>query len=206
MSPHNDLLFDGPEDGATIILAHGAGVPMDHAFMSHFAEALGARNFRVARFEFPYMWQRRQDGKRRPPNKPEVLLETWRLVDSHIGASPLIVGGKSMGGRFASMLAGELGARACLCLGYPFHPPGKPENLRTQHLEKIHTPTLILQGSRDTMGNRETVEALELPPSIRVHWAEDGDHDLKPRQASGRNHKQNLDEAVEAIASFIEEL
>ncbi len=107
-----------------------------------------------------------------------------------------------MGGRIASMLADELGARACLCLGYPFHPPGKPEKLRTAHLETIKTPTLILQGSRDPMGSREAVAAMELSPAIRIHWAEDGNHDLTPRKASGHTQDGNWQAAVAAIADF----
>jgi predicted alpha/beta-hydrolase family hydrolase len=206
MTQRGDMIFDGPDDGATIILAHGAGAPMDHPFMTYHAEALGQAGFRVVRFEFPYMWQRRIDGKKRPPNKGEVLAETWRQVDSRVGASPVIIGGKSMGGRFASMLADELGARACLCLGYPFHPPGKPENLRTAHLETLRTPTLILQGSRDPMGTREAVEQITLSPAVQIHWAEDGNHDLAPRKMSGRTTEQNWQEATQAIVDFIEAL
>ncbi len=206
MTNRGDLIFDGPDDGTTIILAHGAGIPMDHPFMNFQAEGLSNEGFRVARFEFPYMWQRRLDGKKRPPNRPDVLAETWRQVDSRIGAAPVIVGGKSMGGRFASMLADELGARACICLGYPFHAPGKEDQLRTAHFEAIKTPTLIVQGTRDPMGNRAKVEPLQLSENIKIHWVEDGNHDFVPTKKSGRTTEQNWNEAIQATVAFIEGL
>jgi predicted alpha/beta-hydrolase family hydrolase len=93
-----------------------------------------------------------------------------------------------------------------LCLGYPFHPPGKPENLQTAHLETLQTPTLILQGSRDPMGTKEAVEQYALSPAVKIHWAEDGNHDLAPRKMSGRTTEQNWQEATQAIVDFIEAL
>src|SRR5438094_291285 len=101
-----DFLFNGPVGAAwTIVLAHGAGAAMDTPFMQFFAGGLASRGFRVARFEFPYMGQRRISGKRGPPDREPVLLETWRQVIQALGAEGLIIGGKSMGGRMASMVA-----------------------------------------------------------------------------------------------------
>jgi predicted alpha/beta-hydrolase family hydrolase len=88
-------------------------------------------------------------------------------------------------------------------LGYPFHPPGKPQRLRVAHLENLRTPALVVQGTRDALGSREEVTGYRLSPSIRVHWIEDGDHSLKPRARSGRSERQNLDEGVDAVAQFI---
>jgi hypothetical protein len=212
--PLPDLLIDGPKDApVTIALAHGAGAPMDSAFMQAFAEGLAARGLRCVRFEFPYMAERRVDGKKRPPNRAPALLDCWRAVIERLGAENLIIGGKSMGGRMASMIARTLeeeGApvRGLICLGYPFHPPGKPEKAaeRLAHLTDIRTPTLILQGTRDTFGGRDQVLALPLAKAVRVMWLEDGDHGFKPRKASGRTEAQNWAEAIDAMDAFARSL
>lgn len=206
--PH--LLIDGPDTApVTVALAHGAGAAMDSAFMQAFAEGLAARGLKCVRFEFPYMAERRVDGRKRPPNRAPVLIETWRAVIAHLGTERLVIGGKSMGGRIASMVARELeneGAplKGLVCLGYPFHPPGKPEKAaaRLEHLLDIRTPTLVLQGTRDTFGGRDEVPNMALSPAVRVHWLEDGDHGFKPRKASGRSEAQNWDEALDAMDAF----
>jgi predicted alpha/beta-hydrolase family hydrolase len=198
------LRFDGPDRStATIVLAHGAGGPMDSPFLERVAGGLAAHGFRIVRFEFPYMAARRE-GRRPPPDREPVLLGHWRAVLGMLkGARPPVIGGKSLGGRMASLLADEVSAGGLVCLGYPFHPPGKPERLRVAHLEKLGTPTLVVQGTRDALGSREEVGGYRLSPSIRVHWIEDGDHSFRPRARSGRTERQNLDEAVEAVAAFV---
>ncbi|MFA9461045.1 alpha/beta family hydrolase [Thiohalorhabdus methylotrophus] len=202
-----DYLFNGPEDAAlTIALAHGAGAPMDSPFMEEVAEALAARSWRVARFEFPYMVRRREDGKKRPPDRQPVLLDTWRAVIADLGPQGLVIGGKSMGGRMASLVAEESGVPGLVCLGYPFHPPGKPDRLRIDHLRELATPALIVQGTRDPFGNAEEVAGYPLSPTMRLHWAEDGNHDLAPRKRSGRSAEQNLAESVSAMDGFLQEL
>ena len=145
------FLFDGDEKaGLTIALAHGAGAPMDSPFMNEMSGALAAGGLRVARFEFPYMAKRRVDGKKRGPDRAAVLLPFLGEVVRQLGGPEnLILGGKSMGGRMASMVADDLGVAGLVCLGYPFHPPGKPENLRTEHLASLVTPALICHGTRD---------------------------------------------------------
>ena len=117
-----DYLVDGPGKARlTLALAHGAGAGMDSPFMVHFAERIAAAaEVRVARFEFPYMARRRAEGGRRPPDRQPVLLDAWRRVAAELGAANLVVGGKSMGGRMASLIADETGARGLVCLGYPF--------------------------------------------------------------------------------------
>jgi len=200
-----DFLLDGPARATRIVvLAHGAGAPMDTPFMTAMAEGLAGEGFRVARFEFPYMAERRNSGRRKPPDREPVLLESWRAAIAALGEPDrLVIGGKSMGGRMASLIADESGVAGLLCLGYPFHPPGKPEKLRTAHLEKLKTPALIVQGTRDPFGTRDDVAGYKLAKTIRLHWAEDGDHDLKPRKASGRTHAEALAEAVAAARQFI---
>ena len=191
---------------ATLILAHGAGAPMDSVWMSEMAERLAARGVSVLRFEFPYMAQRRLDGGKRPPNQQVKLLECWSEVYEEVRrhvAGPLAIGGKSMGGRMASLLADALHADGLVCLGYPFYAVGKPEKPRVAHLADLKTPTLIVQGERDALGNRETVEAYTLSPRIDVMWLVAGDHDLKPLKASGFTHEQHLDAAADHIASWL---
>jgi hypothetical protein len=178
---------------------------MDSPFMITFAEGLGAAGFRVARFEFSYMQRRRAEGTRRPPDRAPVLLETWNAVIAELGGGDaLVIGGKSMGGRMASMIADQAAVRGLVCIGYPFHAPGKtasPERLG--HMATLKTPTLIVQGSRDALGAREDVEGYALSPAIRIHWSEDGDHSLKPRVVSGRTEAQNIGEGVEAVVGFL---
>ena len=175
-------LTDGPENAKHVFLfAHGAGAPMDHAWMNAVAEGMGAQGIRVVRFEFPYMAARRAGGKKGgAPDRPPVLLDTWRrVIEEHGGGGKVCIGGKSMGGRMASMVADEMGVRGLICFGYPFHPPGKPDQLRIAHLEHLSTPALILQGTRDPFGTREDVAAYPLSKSIRIEWIERGDHSLK---------------------------
>lgn len=200
-----DFLIDGQNSAArTVVLAHGAGAPMDAPWMTDVAQGLAGHGLRVVRFEFPYMAQRRDTCKRRGPDRPPVLLETWRAVIEELGApGELIIGGKSMGGRIATMVADTAGVAGLLCFSYPFHPAGRPEKTRTAHLATLETPSLILQGTRDPLGNADDVAGYDLSPAINLHWLEDGDHDLKPRKASGRTHAQNLAEAVDAAAAFV---
>ena len=205
-----NILFDGPEEKIakqTLILAHGAGAPMDSDFMNCFATGLAERDVQVARFEFPYMADRRVTGIKRPPGNQAILLETWREVLSQIGKNPVNIGGKSMGGRMATLLASAEDAppiRRLICLGYPFHPLGKPEILRTDHLSSLSVPTLIVQGDRDAMGNRDEVEGYNLSPTIQLHWCSDGNHDLTPRKNLGFTKEGNWVAAMNAIAKFLE--
>ena len=201
-----ELLFDGPDDAAlTVVLAHGAGAPMNTLFLNEVARGLATDGFRVARFEFPYMRARRQTGKRGgAPDREPILRNSWKeVVDKLGGGKRLVIGGKSMGGRIASMVADEVGARGLVCLGYPFHPPGRPEKLRTAHLETLTTPALIVQGTRDAFGTQEDVAGYRLSPAIRVVWLEDGDHSWKPRASSGRTEAQNMAEALTAMRTFL---
>ncbi len=204
-----DFLFDGPEDARfTLLLAHGAGAPMDSASMNATAKALAAANLRVARFEFGYMAARRT-GTRRPPPKAETVIPEFVAAVDDLGPTPgpLLIGGKSMGGRVASMAADALfdaGRIAGLvCLGYPFHPPEKPTQLRTAHLKGLRTPTLIVQGTRDEFGIPPEVETYDLSPQIELLWLEDGDHDLKPRKAiSGFTTAQHLKTLADRVHAF----
>jgi predicted alpha/beta-hydrolase family hydrolase len=203
------FLFDGPNKADfMILLAHGAGAAMDSAAMTMASSALAKEGFRVARFEFGYMAARRSSETRKPPPKAELLKDEFRAAISELKTkTKLIIGGKSMGGRVASMIADEERAAGrvsgLFCLGYPFHPPGKPESLRTAHLEKLETPALICQGTRDIFGSKDEVSAHTLSKSIKIRWLEDGDHDLKPRKAvSGFSHADHMKSMAEAVADW----
>ncbi|KAB1086339.1 alpha/beta hydrolase [Neorhizobium galegae] len=207
------FLIEGPQDARlTILLAHGAGAPMDSASMTAAAKALSATGFRVARFEFGYMAARRTSGDRKPPPRAEALNPEYRAAIAELDAKgPLIIGGKSMGGRVASMIADELydkgGIAGLLCLGYPFHPPGKPEQLRTQHLKGLKAPALICQGTRDEFGTREEVSGYELSKAIEILWLEDGDHDLKPRKTiSGFSAADHMTTMAQGVSAWITKL
>lgn len=205
--PDTEMLFDGPGDGPLLVLSHGAGAPMDSPFMNRMAAGLGAAGLRVARFELPYMRRRRETGKGGPPDREPVLRAAWlEAIEALGGGGRLVIGGKSLGGRMASMVADEAGVRGLVCLGYPFHPPDKPDRLRTAHLHGLRTPTLIVQGTRDPFGGPAEVAGYGLSPAIRFVWLEDGDHSFKPRASSGKTEKGNLEEAIAAVAGFVQEL
>ena len=198
---------NGPKSAEwTIALAHGAGANMDSEFMEYFATELAGRGLRVVRFEFPYMIRRRETGKSRPPDREPVLKASWMETIDALGNERLVIGGKSMGGRIASLVADEANVAGLVCLGYPFHPTGKPDRLRVEQLRDLQTPTLILQGERDAFGNRTEVPGIELSKSIRVKWLVEGDHSFKPRKASGKTREDNWDEAIAEIVSFAKSL
>ncbi|MEC3860812.1 alpha/beta family hydrolase [Mesobacterium sp. TK19101] len=204
-----DLLLNGEEPGRpTVLLAHGSGAPMDTPWMTAVAEGLALRGFRVARFEFAYMAARRNGGSRRPPGAAETMVPEYMTAINALACDgPLIIGGKSMGGRIASMIADDLYASGrilgLMCLGFPFHPQNKPDALRLQHLPSMKCPTLICQGTRDPLGTRAEVETLTLSPEVQVHWLEDGDHDLKPRKrVTGCSLEDHLDQACSLVANW----
>lgn len=202
------LHFFGPERETVVLLAHGAGAGHDSPFMQAIAAGLADEGCRVALFDFPYMQQARRESRRRPPSRMPKLIESWQEVVQMAcrqGASRLVIGGKSMGGRVASMIYEQLPvAVGLVCLGYPFHPTGKPDRLRVEHLQQIRKPVLLIQGERDTLGHREEVESYPLPSHFQVEWLEDGDHSFKPRKASGQTHEQHMQQAVQLMARWIE--
>lgn len=211
-----NYLIDQPAAGetpcGTLIFAHGAGALMDSDYMQTLTAELNTVGVAVVRFEFPYMQQRRETGKKRPPDRQPILLDCWRTVYQDISnrtdlsklnlAQPILVGGKSMGGRMASMVADELGASGLCCFGYPFHPPGKLEKMRTEHLLAIETPTKIFQGTRDPFGKPEELSGIPFSKAVDICWLEDGEHDFKPRKKSGLTQLQHLKTVAAIVADF----
>ncbi|HEY6842555.1 MAG TPA: alpha/beta family hydrolase [Thermoanaerobaculia bacterium] len=187
------FLVDGPHDARrTYVFAHGAGGPMRSTFMADVARGIAAAGIRVVRFEFPYMAE-----KRKRPDPQPVLLNSFRTVVQELGnAESLVIGGKSMGGRMASMVADELGVAGLLVFGYPFHPPGQPQKTRTAHLEHLSTPAMIVQGTRDAFGTPNDVKSYKLSSTISIEWIEGGDHSLKG----------GLTKAIEIGVNFITSL
>ena len=198
------LLIQGPGGASpTLILAHGAGSGMDSPFLQAMTDGLVERGLTVVRFEFPYMAERRATGARRPPNREPQLRDTWLDVIDSLALHKPIIGGKSMGGRIASLIADEADVSGLVCLGYPFHPAGKPHKLRTEHLRLLETPTLIVQGERDALGNKRDVAGYNLSSRIRLHWLPDGDHHFTPRRRADRTQEENWSDAVRVTAEFI---
>lgn len=214
----NLLKTETPDAQARLILAHGAGAPMDSAFMNTMSDLLAARQIEVWRFEFPYMAERRSGGKKRPSPKADTLLEDYRAVIQAARTTrpsrPLLIGGKSMGGRVASMVAQDAfnagHVIGLVCLGYPFHPPNQPQTWRTNHLVSLSCPALIVQGERDPFGTRAELQSLPvgqtLAATLRFQWIGDGDHDFGPRGGQGYTRKGNLTEAADAARAFVSEL
>ncbi|WP_372881024.1 alpha/beta family hydrolase [Psychromonas sp.] len=202
------MIYNGPIDGPLFVFAHGAGAPADSDFMETITQGLVLRGIRVARFNFAYMQQSIDNGTRRPPERAPKLIAQFAEVITEIDQA-MVIGGKSMGGRIATLLAtqGTRGSMAnikgIVCLGFPFHPAGKPDKLRTEHFPLIQQDTLIIQGERDRLGNQDEVQSYALPGNIQWLWLEDGDHDLKPRIKSGFSYQAHLEKALDNMATFI---
>lgn len=206
------MIVDTPDvTRAVFLFAHGAGAAMDSTFMSSVAAGLAEQGIRVMRFEFPYMQKRREDGKKRPPDRQPVLIESFLEATKSAKQSglPLYIGGKSMGGRMATLLAADgqivkdQAINGCICFGYPFHAPGKPMGNRTDHFAELTRPLLICQGTRDPFGGYEEFSGQSFPDHINIEWLQDGDHDLKPRKASGKTHEDNLHTAISRAARMM---
>lgn len=179
--------------------------------MTRVADMVSVEDICVVRFDFAYMRARAETGARKPPPRAEALVAEYRaaVVEARRDLAPggrLLIGGKSLGGRVASLAAQELfDAReihGLVCLSYPFHPPNKPKQLRTRHLVSLTCPTLIVQGERDPFGSPAEIAGYGLSPAIAMHWAADGDHDLAPRRNSGATLEGNLGDAAKRVTAF----
>ena len=202
------IIYNGLETDPLFVFAHGAGAAMNSDFMECIATGLAMQNIRVARFNFHYMQQAVTSGKRRPPERAPQLIMQFETLLVQINA-PCVIGGKSMGGRMASLLAAKLvtgratNIKGVACLGFPFHPAGTPEKLRTDHFDDVGLPQLIIQGTRDPLGSQSDVDGYSLPKCIQWLWLDDGDHNLKPRIKSGFNYEQHLQKTIVHLANFV---
>lgn len=204
----HEVIREGAVDAPVrILLAHGAGAGMEHAFLAELSRLLAGPDIEVVRFNFPYMTRRAQDGKRRPPDRQPVLLAHWREMVREFAHPRLFLAGKSMGGRMAAEISDEIycemNAAGLLILGYPFHPPARPDRWRGEVLKQIKTPTLLQQGERDTFGSRAELADFPFSSAVSVHWLTDGDHGFKPRKSSGLCEQDNLQQAASRIRQFV---
>jgi predicted alpha/beta-hydrolase family hydrolase len=204
---------------AFVIFAHGAGANMSHEFMNDISELLNASGINVLRFNFPFMDKRALTGKRYPPDRMPKLLICYETVIEHVVENklnrelPLFIGGKSMGSRVAVSLVADSDLlktnlldkiSGAFCIGYPFHPANKPEKLRLEPLVDANKPILIVQGDRDTLGNKVEIIDYQLPEHCQCIFLEDGDHSLKPRVKSGFTLQAHMKRAVKEIVHFTE--
>jgi predicted alpha/beta-hydrolase family hydrolase len=194
---------------AGLVLAHGAGGGQQSRFMIDVSRAMASRGITAATFDFPYL-----AAGRCVPDKAPVLEQAWgdaiaagRAVPAFAGL-PLFIGGKSMGGRIASQVAAQHvdGIAGLVFLGYPLHPPGRPEQRRDAHLPAIREPMLFVQGSRDQFGGAEDIRALVPKLNARTELFEvaDGDHSFKVRvKVTGRKQDEVFDEIFDMMARFV---
>jgi len=202
-----NVLIDGSlKAERTLILAHGAGAGKEHYFMNFFAKKLANDQLRVVRFDFPYMARARFTGKKIPPDRQIKLVASWQEMISKFRTKELIIGGKSLGGRIASIISDAQEVDGLVCLGYPFHAPGKLDSPRVEHLRLLQTPTLICQGTRDPFGNKNDVATYNLSKKISFNWVKDGDHSFKPRKSSGLTEADNLLTSLKAVKTFSQTL
>lgn len=201
-----NLLIEGQPLIGRVIVAHGAGAGMDSEFMAMVSHYLSRHGLQVIRFEFPYMQQCRLDGKKRPPDRADKLLTAFRkIVEECPGDRPIFLAGKSMGGRIATMILESSDVNCCFVFGYPFHPIGKQLTTRTEHFQELTKPVYIFQGDRDPMGNKDEVAQYSLPSAVRIHWLPDGNHDLKPRKASGFTQQEHIYSALDKMLMLIKQ-
>lgn len=191
-------------DGAawTFIYAPGAGSNLRDPFGQRLAEHLPEAALSLVRFQFPY-----QEAGLRRPDSPKTLLATWRAVLESSGSdgARVAVGGRSLGGRIASMLVSEGAAVDALALfAYPLHPPGKPERMRSAHLEKITCPALFCSGTRDPFATPgELAAAAALAPDSRVHLLDGADHGFATLKSSGRSREDVWAEAAGVLVEWL---
>lgn len=207
--------FRGPTRGAdrAVLLAHGAGSDMQAAALVATTEALVELAIPVLRFDYPY----RTRGRRSPDRAPVLQDATRRAVDELVrrtGLAPerLVLGGRSMGGRYCSMVVGDaadpLPALGLLLLGYPLHPAGKPDRLRVEHFPRLHVPILFVSGTRDALAPRESLEreAKAVPGPVTFHWLDMADHGYRPLKRSGRTLDDVVADVAEVSARWVASL
>lgn len=206
VADHGFLHVCGAPRYGRLLFAHGAGAGMESRFMRQFVASLASQGIQVLGVEFAYMQQMRESGRRRPPPAINVLVEEfarWQTLIQSAVPAPLWLGGKSLGGRAASMLAARVPVDGLVIAGYPFHPPRSPDRLRLAHWPRVTCPALILQGERDAFGSRSEVAGYTLPSNVSLAWLTDGGHDLVPRRRSGESQQNLIDEAARLGAVFI---
>ena len=196
-----------------MLLAHGAGADMHAKALTTVADALADAKVPSLRFNFPYM-----AAGRRGPDRPPVLAAAVREAAGDLARATkvpldrIVLGGRSMGGRIGSLVAADADdpfpALGLVLLGYPLHPPGKPETLRVEHFPRIRVPCLFVSGTRDAFGTPDELQrhAKQIKGPVEWHWIETADHGFKPLKSSGLTVDAALDAAAMAVVSFVHAL
>jgi predicted alpha/beta-hydrolase family hydrolase len=205
------MIYQGPKKGAdrAVLLAHGAGADMNAAALTTVADALADAKIPSLRFNFPYKAAGRS-GPDRPPVLEASVRDAMAALAKQAKVSPdrLVVGGRSMGGRICSMVAAEDGALGLVLLGYPLHPPGKPDTLRIDHFAKLKMPALFVSGTRDAFGSPDELKknTKKIKGKVTFHWIESADHGFKPLKSSGLTAPGVLADAAAAVVDFVTKL
>jgi uncharacterized protein len=210
--PITEIALQGPKRGAdrAVLLAHGAGADMNAATLTTFADALAEAGVPTMRFNFPY----RAAGKRAPDRAPVLAAATREAATelarrTKLPPERLVLGGRSMGGRYASLAVGDaddpLPALGLALLGYPLHPAGHPEKLRVDHFPRLHVPVLFVSGTRDALAGATELRkhAKRIPAPVQFHWIESADHGFKPLKSSGITVAAALRDAAEAVVAWV---
>ena len=196
---------DNPQGAVRIIFAHGAGAGLQSDFMQFFALGLAFHNIEVVRFNFPYWQQFMDSGVRRPPNRMPELEHSMRTVAGQFSDDkPTFLMGKSMGARVAFRVADAVQARGAIALGFPFHPVGKPQQLRVADLRNQRPQNLVIQGSRDAFGKPAEVASYDLPTNLQLHWLPHGDHSFEPTKRSGIERRDLWQTAIDHVSDFVQ--
>ena len=214
-----EYAYQGPKRGVAkvgdraVLLAHGAGADMNAATLTTFTDALSAAGVPSLRFQYPY----RSAGKKMP-DRPPVLFEATRTAIAELGrrtklpVNRLVIGGRSMGGRYCSMVAGDADDPvACLglvLLGYPLHAMGKPEKERSDHFPRLTMPVLFVSGTRDSLASKPalTKAARKVKGPCEFHWIESADHGFKPLKSSGLTVDGALASAADSVVGWVSRL
>lgn len=215
-----EFAYQGPERGCdrAVLLAHGAGSDMHAATLTTVADALAEAGIPSLRFNYPYRTRADRAGKKGAPDRAPVLLAATgaaaRELRERTALEPeaLVLGGRSMGGRYCSLVVGDevepVPARGLLLLGYPLHPPGKPDRLRSEHFSRLDLPVLFVSGTRDALARRDLLEAETkgIPGDATFHWLETADHGFRPLKRSGRSSDEVLEESASVAARWVSAL
>lgn len=200
-----------PKGAFRVVFLHGSGGGPDTEFMDFFAEKVVALGAEVVRPDFPYWEKIRETGKPRPPNKMQVLVDAIDELLSELQQDnkPLVLMGKSLGSRVMLRLADKYGAKAAIALGFPFHPPQKPEKSRLEELQMTRARGLILQGTRDPFSKpllkrAEQGQSIKLPGNWQLQWLEGADHGFAATKAKAANTPKLWQQAGDAIKEFIQ--
>ena len=207
--------YQGPKRGfdRAVLLAHGAGTDLDAAPLRAVADALAAAKIPSLRFNFPY-----RDAGRNAPDRPAVLLDATRAAVAELArrtklpVPQLVIGGRSMGGRYCSLVAGAdedpVAVRGLLLLGYPLHAAGKPEKVRDDHFRRLTVPTLFVSGTRDSLAAKPDLQrsARKAKGTVSWCWLDSADHGFKPLKSSGRTLDDTLATAAEASVAWVQQL